>query len=89
MILAIAAVAVLGLVLGWLLGLAGRYLSVEGNPIEEEVAAMMPGSQCGQCRGAGAVPDEVRRVDLGEPHPARSGQPGNSVSRAPLGQPAA
>jgi electron transport complex protein RnfB len=56
MIVAIAAIALLGLALGWLLGIAARYLKVEGNPLEEEVAALMPGSQCGQCGFAGCGP---------------------------------
>jgi electron transport complex protein RnfB len=56
MIVPIAAVAVLGLALGWLLGLAARYFVVEGNPLEDEVAALMPGSQCGQCGYAGCGP---------------------------------
>ena len=49
MIIAIASLTVLGLSLGWLLGLAARYLKVEGNPIVEKVEALLPGSQCGQC----------------------------------------
>ncbi len=49
MIAAIASLALLGIALGWLLGLASRYLSVEGNPLQAEIEAMLPGSQCGQC----------------------------------------
>ncbi|MEJ2347078.1 MAG: RnfABCDGE type electron transport complex subunit B [Gammaproteobacteria bacterium] len=46
---AIAALTVLGLTLGYALGLASRYLKVEANPIVEEIEAILPGSQCGQC----------------------------------------
>lgn len=39
----------LGVSLGGLLGAASRWLAVEENPIEAELQAMLPGSQCGQC----------------------------------------
>jgi electron transport complex protein RnfB len=55
MIAAIAALMALGLGLGWLLGLAARYLRVEGSPLEEEIEAMLPGSQCGQCSYPGCA----------------------------------
>jgi electron transport complex protein RnfB len=56
MIAAIASLTVLGLALGWLLGLASRYLKVEGNPVMEKAEALMPGSQCGQCGFPGCGP---------------------------------
>ena len=46
---AILALLLLGLTLGSLLGIAARYLKVEGNPLQAEIEALMPGSQCGQC----------------------------------------
>jgi electron transport complex protein RnfB len=46
---AIVALTALGLTLGFALGLASRYLKVETNPLVEELEAMLPGSQCGQC----------------------------------------
>jgi len=49
MMAAIASLTALGFALGGLLGLAARYLKVEGNPLETEIEAMLPGSQCGQC----------------------------------------
>jgi len=49
MLAAIASLTILGVTLGWLLGLAARYLKVDGNPLVEKVGALMPGSQCGQC----------------------------------------
>lgn len=54
--LAIASLTMLGLILGWLLGVAARYLKVEGNPLTEQVVALMPGSQCGQCGYPGCGP---------------------------------
>jgi electron transport complex protein RnfB len=49
MFAAIASLTILGLTLGWLLGLASRYLKVEGNPLVGQVEAILPGAQCGQC----------------------------------------
>ena len=56
MIAAIASLTSLGLLLGWLLGLASRYLKVEGNPVVENIEALLPGSQCGQCGFPGCSP---------------------------------
>lgn len=56
MIIAILSITVLGLALGALLGVAGRYLKVEGNPLKEEIEQMLPGSQCGQCGFPGCSP---------------------------------
>ena len=49
MLIAIGSLTLMGLVLGGLLGAAARFLAVEENPLEEELKAMLPGSQCGQC----------------------------------------
>lgn len=49
MIAAIVSLTILGAVLGIILGVANRFLQVEGNPVADEVMAMMPGSNCGQC----------------------------------------
>jgi Na+-translocating ferredoxin:NAD+ oxidoreductase subunit B len=56
MIAAIFSLTTLGLLLGWLLGLAARYLKVEGNPLAERVVELLPGSQCGQCGYPGCTP---------------------------------
>lgn len=49
MLAALLSLSLLGLVLGFGLGFAARAFKVEGNPLEEEITAMLPGSQCGQC----------------------------------------
>lgn len=49
MIAAVLSLTVLGAALGVVLGIANRYLQVEGNPVVDELAALMPGSNCGQC----------------------------------------
>jgi electron transport complex protein RnfB len=39
----------MGVTLGTILGTAARFLAVQENPLEEELKALLPGSQCGQC----------------------------------------
>jgi electron transport complex protein RnfB len=56
MIEALFSLTTLGLVLGALLGLAARIFRVEGNPLQEDIEAMLPGSQCGQCGFPGCTP---------------------------------
>lgn len=61
MISAILSLALLGLALGMMLGLAGKYLKVEAGALAQEVADLLPGSQCGQCGfpGCGPAADAV------------------------------
>jgi Na+-translocating ferredoxin:NAD+ oxidoreductase subunit B len=49
MLTPILSVTLLGLVLGLLLGYASRVFAVQGDALVEEVNAMMPGTNCGQC----------------------------------------
>ena len=49
MIAAVLSLTLLGLGLGWVLGLAARYLRVESNPLHEEIQQMLPRVNCGQC----------------------------------------
>jgi electron transport complex protein RnfB len=55
MLMSVGSLAAMGLTLGSVLGVASRYLSVEANPIEAELQAMLPGSQCGQCGYVGCA----------------------------------
>ena len=55
MLIAVISLTVMGVVLGGLLGAAARYLAVEENPLEEELKALLPGSQCGQCGYVGCA----------------------------------
>ncbi len=50
---AIAALTILGLTLGFLLGMAAKKFKVESDPLVDELNAMMPGTNCGQCGLAG------------------------------------
>lgn len=54
--IAVVTIAILGLIMGSLLGVAARYLAVESSPLEAEIEALMPGSQCGQCGYPGCTP---------------------------------
>lgn len=56
MIAAISSLTLLGIALGFGLGIAARLLRVEGDPLVEEIEALMPGSQCGQCGYTGCGP---------------------------------
>ncbi len=49
MLLAVGSLAVMGATLGTVLGVAARYLAVQADPLEAELQALLPGSQCGQC----------------------------------------
>ena len=55
MLAAISSLTILGAVLGLGLGVAARKFAVQGDPLAEEIAAMMPGSNCGQCGMAGCA----------------------------------
>ena len=52
---AIASLTVLGALLGLGLGVAARKFAVEGDPLADEIEALMPGSNCGQCGMAGCA----------------------------------
>lgn len=56
MLEAVASITALGVGLGAMLGLASRYLKVEGDPLIDEIEEMMPGTQCGQCGYPGCRP---------------------------------
>lgn len=49
MIAATLSLTILGAVLGLLLGIAGRIFAVKGDPLNAELEALMPGTNCGQC----------------------------------------
>lgn len=55
MLIAIGTLTVMGVILGGVLGVASNWLAVEGNPLEAELQAMLPGSQCGQCGYVGCA----------------------------------
>ncbi|WP_116426374.1 RnfABCDGE type electron transport complex subunit B, partial [Klebsiella pneumoniae] len=54
--IAIAALSALGLLFGLVLGYAARRFEVEEDPVAEQVDAILPQSQCGQCGYPGCRP---------------------------------
>lgn len=54
-LIAIGSLTLIGLTLGTILGAAARRFAVQEDPLEEELKAMMPGSQCGQCGYVGCA----------------------------------
>lgn len=55
-LLAIGVLALLCLASGALLGYAAVRLRVEGDPVAEQINALLPQTQCGQCGYAGCKP---------------------------------
>ncbi|MCP4934914.1 MAG: RnfABCDGE type electron transport complex subunit B [bacterium] len=56
MLIAVGALAALGLLLGVILSMAARFLSVETDPLADELEQMLPNLQCGQCGFVGCRP---------------------------------
>ena len=57
MISAVLIMTMLGAMLGIILGVSNRLLRVETNPMVDELTALLPGSNCGQCGFAGCAGD--------------------------------
>ncbi|MCP5419077.1 MAG: RnfABCDGE type electron transport complex subunit B [Gammaproteobacteria bacterium] len=56
MFAAVSSLTILGLTLGFLLGVAARYLKVETNPLTAEIESFLSGANCGQCGYPGCGP---------------------------------
>ena len=55
MLTAVGSLTAMGVALGGMLGVAARLLAVEEDPLELELQALLPGSQCGQCGFVGCA----------------------------------
>lgn len=55
-LIAVAALTILSIIFGALLGFAAVRFRVEGNPIVEQINAILPQTQCGQCGYPGCRP---------------------------------
>ncbi|GGQ11905.1 electron transport complex subunit RsxB [Shewanella litoralis] len=54
--IAVAVLSLLALVFGVILGFASKKFKVEGNPVIDQVEALLPQTQCGQCGYPGCRP---------------------------------
>ncbi|HAT1570693.1 TPA: electron transport complex subunit RsxB [Kluyvera cryocrescens] len=54
--IAVAAISLLGLIFGVILGYASRRFAVEDDPVVEKIDELLPQSQCGQCGYPGCRP---------------------------------
>ena len=54
--IAVAAISLLGLIFGVILGYASRRFAVEDDPVVEKIDEFLPQSQCGQCGYPGCRP---------------------------------
>lgn len=55
MLTAVLSLTVIGVALGGVLGTAARLLAVKVDPLEADLQALLPGSQCGQCGYVGCA----------------------------------
>jgi len=55
LLLAVGSLTIIGVVLGGILGTAARLLAVKVDPLEADLQALLPGSQCGQCGYVGCA----------------------------------
>ncbi|MGX9460300.1 electron transport complex subunit RsxB [Shewanella sp. A14] len=55
-LIAVAVLSILALIFGAILGFASKKFKVEGNPIVDQVEALLPQTQCGQCGYPGCRP---------------------------------
>ena len=60
--IAVAAVSLLGLAFGAILGYASRRFAVEDDPVVEKIDEILPQSQCGQCGYPGCVCRYASRI---------------------------
>ncbi|GGY91043.1 MULTISPECIES: electron transport complex subunit RsxB [Shewanella] len=56
MLIAVVLLTLLALVFGVVLGFAAEKFKVEGNPIVDQIEALLPQTQCGQCGYPGCRP---------------------------------
>lgn len=66
LIIAISALAVLSLIFGAILGFASIRFKVEGNPVVDQLDALLPQTQCGQCSYPGCRPYAEAIAEGGE-----------------------
>lgn len=55
-LIAVAALATIGIGFGLLLGFSAKHFKVEGDPIVDKIDSLLPQTQCGQCSFPGCRP---------------------------------
>ena len=55
-VIAVSALVILSLIFGAILGFAAVRFKVEGNPVVDQIDALLPQTQCGQCSYPGCRP---------------------------------
>lgn len=81
MLTAIIAIAVLAAVFGLLLGYSAIRFHVEGDPIADQIEALLPQTQCGQCGHPGCRP-YAEAIAKGEDEINRCAPGGETTLRA-------
>ena len=81
MLVSILPLAGLGTLLGFLLGVASRVLYVERSDLAQEIEALLPGTQCGQC-GNPSCGAAAEAAAAGELPPAFCPPGGRAVAEA-------
>jgi electron transport complex protein RnfB len=81
---AIFALTLLGLSLGFLLGVAAKRFKVEGDPIVDDIDALLPGTNCGQC-GYPGCPAAASAIASGEAPPTLCPPGGKSLAESLAG----
>jgi len=84
MLAAVLIMAVLALVLGLILGYSSVRFAVQGDPIADQIDAILPQTQCGQCGYAGCRP-YAEAITAGEAEINRC-PPGGEVTMIALSE---
>lgn len=79
MLIAIVQVAVIGLVLGVLIGIANKYLEVKAHPLVQAVYDELPHFNCGACGTPGCMANAEEIVNNNQP--LTSCKPGTAEMR--------
>ena len=83
-LLAIAILVVLALIFGAILGYANVRFHVEGDPIVDQIDAILPQTQCGQCGHPGCRPYAEAISKWRSDQPLSTWRPGNRSSSCRL-----
>lgn len=80
LILSLIAVPLVAAAIGYALGYAAIHFKVEGDPLAEQIAGMLPNGQCGQCGYPGCA-QAAKALAKGEALPTLCPPGGESLAR--------